>query len=132
MEPKDRLPRLGELELAVLERLWSVGETDVLHVHAAIGKRRGITVNTIGSALERLHRKGLVRREKVSHAYRYRAVFDRDAFRARKLVDAAGGVNALVSEGLLAAFVDIVADTRAEALGRLEALVRQKRSERGT
>ncbi|MEZ4256853.1 MAG: BlaI/MecI/CopY family transcriptional regulator [Polyangiales bacterium] len=124
------LPPLGEVELAVLECLWAGGDQDVQGVHAAVGKRRGISVNTVGSALERLHRKGLVAREKVSYAYRYRAALDREAFRARKLVDAAGGLEALSKEGLLTAFVDLVADADSSALDELERLVRSKR--RGT
>lgn len=56
------LPRLGELERSVLEYLWRAGEADVMQVHAAIGRRR-IMSNTVGSALERLFRKGLVSRQ---------------------------------------------------------------------
>jgi predicted transcriptional regulator len=126
---RNRLPRLGDLELAALDHLWSTGTADVLETHAAIGKRRGITPNTVGSALERLFRKKLVAREKVSHAYRYRPLIDREEFRARKLVDAAGGMNELANEGLLAAFVEVVAQTHSEALDQLEALIRAKRKE---
>jgi predicted transcriptional regulator len=124
------LPRIGELELAVLEHLWRVGEADVLETHTAIGKRRGITPNTVGSALERLSRKKLVAHDKVSHAYRYRPSMDREQFHARKLVDAAGGMKELASDGLLAAFVEMVAETRSDALDQLEALIRVKRKER--
>jgi predicted transcriptional regulator len=123
-------PALGDLELAVLEHLWSVADADVLGTHAAVGARRGISVNTVGSSLERLHRKGLVDRWKVSHAYRYRAALDRDAFRARRVVDAAGGVRSLARGGLLAAFVDLVAEHDTAALDRLEALIVRKRKER--
>lgn len=124
------LPQIGELELAVLEHLWKVREADVLETHRAIGKRRGITPNTVGSALERLSRKRLVVRDKVSHAYRYRPSMDRKQFHARKLVDAAGGMKELASEGLLTAFVEMVAETRSDALDQLEALIRAKRKER--
>ena len=122
------LPPLGELEILVLEYLWQAGETDVIGAHAAIGRRRGITVNTVGSSLERLHRKGLVRRRKVSHAYLYEAAIDRDSFRARRLAHAAGGPRELASEGLLAAFVDLVSDADAAALDQLEQLIARKRA----
>src|SRR5262245_29363590 len=125
-----KTPPLGELELAVLEHLWSAGEADVVETHTAVGSRRGISVNTVGSSLERLHRKGLVERRKVSRAYRYRAALDRDAFRSRRVVDAVGGARALAKSGLLAAFVDLVADTDAAALDRLEQLIARKREER--
>jgi predicted transcriptional regulator len=123
------LPRLGELEQRVLEHLWRAGESDVIEVHAAVGKRRGISVNTVGSALERLYKKRLASRVKVSHAYRYSATLDRDAFRARSLAEAAGGVRSLATEGLLAAFVDLVADVDGAALDRLEDLIAEKRAE---
>ncbi|HEX9619591.1 MAG TPA: BlaI/MecI/CopY family transcriptional regulator [Polyangiaceae bacterium] len=124
-----QLPRLGELELSVLEHLWRVLDADVQEVHAAVGKKRGISPNTVGSALERLHKKNLLAREKVSHAYRYRAALDREAFRARRLLEAAGGLRALGKGGLLAAFVDLVADADGSALRELERLIRRKREE---
>jgi predicted transcriptional regulator len=124
------LPLLGDLELAVLEHLWDCDETDVIHAHALVGAKRGISVNTVGSALERLYKKGLAKREKVSHAYRYRPALDRDAFRARRLMQAAGSLETLSRDGVLAAFVDLVADTDREALDELERLVQRRRKER--
>jgi predicted transcriptional regulator len=129
-KPSPALPRLGELERSVLEYLWRAGAADVTQVHAAIGKRR-IMPNTVGSALERLYRKGLVSRHKVSHAYRYRAALGADEFAARRVVEAAGGLKALSGAGLLAAFVDLVADVDEAALDRLEALIAEKRDRRG-
>lgn len=125
------LPVLGALELELLEHLWRANESDVTEAHSAIGKRRGITPNTIGSALERLFKKGLVARHKVSHAYRYQVRMQRDEFAARRVLAAAGGMKALAEAGLLSAFVDLVADVDEAALDRLEALIAEKRGERG-
>ncbi len=113
----------------MLEHLWRVEEADVQETHRALGRRRGITANTIGSALERLNKKGLVRREKVSHAYRYRAALTKEAFAARRMIDAAGDAKMLGEAGLLSAFVDLVADVDAASLDRLEALIEKKRRE---
>lgn len=132
LKTQAKLPRLGELELAVLDFLWNTPDADVHETHAAVGKGRGISPNTVGSALERLHKKSLLARTKVSHAYRYRATVDRETYRARKVVDAAGGLRALSKSGLLAAFVDLVADSDEQALGELERLIRVKREESGT
>lgn len=133
MARRDRsLPILGELELELLEYLWQTGEADVNESHLAVGKPRKITANTIGSALERLYKKELVTRRKVSHAYRYRPAIDRDEFAARRVLDAAGGGQALARAGLLSAFVDLVADVDDAALDRLEALIAEKRGERGS
>ena len=91
--------------------------------------QEGITANTVGSALERLYRKGLASRWKVSHAYRYKATLGPDAFRARRVIEAAGGIRNLANGGLLAAFVDLVANTDSVALDQLEQLILEKREE---
>jgi predicted transcriptional regulator len=129
MQRKNRLPPLGELELAALEHLWRNEEADVIETHASIGRRRGCSVNTVGSALERLHRKGLVARRKVSHAYRYAAALGREEFQARRLATAVGGAQALSDEGVLSAFVDLVARTDESALDRLAALIAERRKD---
>ncbi len=123
-------PPIGELEMAVLEHLWRAGEADVLETHAVVGRRR-ISPNTVGSALERLFRKGLVVREKVSHAYRYRAAVTREELTARRVVDAAGGLAELSQAGMLSAFVDLLADVDEASLDQLEKLIAEKRSKGG-
>lgn len=123
-------PTLGRLERRVLEYLWRAGETDVIETHGAVGARSGLSVNTVGSTLERLYRKGLLSRRKVSHAYRYQAALTRDEFLARQVVAGAGGLASLTRKGLLASFVDIVARTDREALDEMERLIAEKRREK--
>ncbi len=125
------LPVLGELELAALEHLWDRGEDDVAGAHAALGRARSITLNTVGSALERVLGEGLVRRWKVSHAYRYAAALEREAFHARRIVEVAGGAAALADTGLLAAFVDAVAEIDETSLDRLAEILEARREGRG-
>jgi predicted transcriptional regulator len=124
------LPILGELESTVLEYLWDHTEADVKDVHRDIGGARGITVNTIQSTLERLHRKGLARRERVSHAYRYQPALSRDEFRARVVAVAAGELKGAAATGVLAAFVDLATKADENNLARLEALVKKARAQR--
>src|SRR5262245_26293206 len=121
------LPMLGPLEQAVLEQLWRVGECDVIEAHAAVASRTGTSVNTVGSSMERLYRKGLVWRHKVSHAYRYKPTLTRDDFVARRLIESAGGLESLASKGLLASFLDLVTDEDHKALDELEKLIAKKR-----
>jgi predicted transcriptional regulator len=119
------------LERRVLEHVWRVGEADVVETHAAVGTRAGISVNTVGSTLERLARKGMLSRRKVSHAYRYQAALTRDEFLARQVIAGAGGLGSLTRKGLLASFVDVVARTDREALDEMERLIAEKRREKG-
>jgi predicted transcriptional regulator len=99
----------------------------VQEAHRAVGQKRRITVNTVGSALERLYKKDLVAREKVSHAYRYSPAMARDEFRATRVLEAAGGLSALSEEGVLAAFVDLVEASDGDALDQLERLIADRR-----
>lgn len=130
MADVEPLPPLGDLELEVLDHLWAVGEADVTETHAVVGRARSNSVNTVGSALERLHRKGLVRRTKVSHAYRYRPALEREAFHARRMVDAVGGAQALADLGVLAAFVDAVAESDRSSLDQLSDLIAERKRSR--
>ena len=110
-------------------RLWSGGPQDVKACHLAIGRSRRITHNTIQSTMERLYRKGLLRRDKVSHAYVYEASLTREEYGtrlARDVVAAAVGSAAPVS--LLAAFVDLAERTGDEGLARLERLIAERRA----
>ena len=124
------LPEIGDLEFAVMTHLWNVGEADVGETHAAIGLKRGIKPNTVGSALERLFRKDLVKREKQSHAFRYTPALSRDEFSARRILDAGGGLEALSRVGMLSAFVDLVADVDHSLLDHLQSLIAEKRDTR--
>lgn len=124
------IPLLGELELAVLERLWSEGTAEAKDVHHVIGEPRGITLSTIQSTLERLHRKQLLIRERVSHAYRYAPSMSRAEFRARSMASVAGDLRQAESAGVLAAFVDLVAKTDARSLDRLAEMVAAARARR--
>lgn len=124
------IPVLGDLETAVLEHLWTHGTAEAKDVHRVIGEPRDITLSTIQSTLERLHRKGLLMRERVSHAYRYAPKLTRAEFRARAMADAAGDLKGAEAAGVMAAFVDLVAKTDGRRLDELAAIVRAAQSRR--
>jgi predicted transcriptional regulator len=67
----------------------------------------------------------------VSHAFRYHAILDRESFRARRVAEAVGGLSKLAERGVLAAFVDLVANSDEKALSKLEELIRVRKKGRG-
>jgi len=123
-------PYLGELEMAVLEHLWSHGEFDAKGVYSALGKTRGISHNTIQSTLERLFKKKLLARNKISHSYVYLAIVGRDELMGRMINDVVNTISKNNSDGMLAAFVDIAARTDEAHLDRLEQLINEYRLNR--
>ena len=122
------LNELGELELAVLSYLWGVEETCVKELHQAIGRERRIGVNTIGSTLVRLHEKGLVTREKVSHAYQYAAVLSQYEFMVRRMLESVGPISRSPLDTFISVFLELLSEEKGNtALAQLEALVLAKR-----
>ncbi len=130
MTPVPPLPRLGELETAVLEHVWAAGPSDVKAVHRALGAPRGITLNTVQSTMERLFRKGLLAREKVSHAYVYSPRHTREELGARMVEEVVSRLLKGEAIPVLEAFVDLAARTDEANLDRLERLIAERRKAR--
>lgn len=122
-------PYLGELELAILEELWSHGALDAKATHRIIGARRGIGLNTVQSTLERLFRKQLLAREKISHAYVYRPALERETLMERLIEHVVETFSQGRPEPMLTAFVDLAAKVDDANLSRLERLIAERRDE---
>lgn len=120
---------LGDLEMEVLERLWRMGSGDVRAVHAAQCKGRDNHPNTVQSALERLFRKGLLDREKHSHAYIYTPRLTREELAARLIDETLQRVKGSEPLPMLAAFVDLAMGQDPAVLNELEQLLKARRAE---
>lgn len=128
MRPNPSL-NLGDLEMQVLEELWTLGAGDVRAVHQAIVSIRDVHSNTVQSAMERLFRKGLLEREKISHAYVYKPRISREDLAARLIEETIGRMNPAKPLPLLAAFVDLSLQNQDPGtLEELERLVAERRS----
>lgn len=121
---------LGELEMAVLEHLWLAKSGDAKAVHHSIGVQRGIAQNTVQSTLERLFRKQLLGREKVSHAYVYSPLVQRGELMTQLIDDVVQTLSDGKTDYLLSAFVDYAARADASSLDRLEELIAQCREDK--
>jgi len=129
--PLIKSPYLGALELAVLEELWSRGELDAKTAHRRVGVQRGISLNTVQSTLERLFRKGLLKREKVSHAFLYEPALRREELMERMIAEVAQTLSDGRPEPMLAASVDFAANSDEANLARLESLIVERRAKLG-
>ena len=114
-----------------MDFLWSGGEGEAKTVHAALGKRRGITLNTIQSTLKRLFNKQLLERDKVSHAHVYRPRVTREEFHRGLLDELVGDLMQGHGDAVVSAFVDLAERAGPKHLARLEALVAERRRKPG-
>lgn len=119
---------LGDLEMEVLGQLWKLGSGDVRAVHQGLSGERDNHPNTVQSALERLYRKGLLDREKRSHAYIYSPRLSREELAARLIEEALHRVNGSEPMPTLAAFVDLAAGQDPRVLDELERLLKAHRA----
>ena len=123
-------PRLGELEACLLKYLWTVESGTAKSVHDAVGRARGVSLNTIQSTLDRLYTKQLLDRKKVSRAYCYTACVSCGSLLAAMVAEAAtrfSGDNATA----MAALIEAAAQLDDAALDELERLIAARRAGEG-
>ena len=119
--------QLGKLEIAILECLWRGGENDAQSLHHYLQGQRRVSLSTVQSTLERLFRKGLVNRQKISHAYRYQARLQRRELLGSMINDVVRQLGGGQLEPILSSFVDYAEQIDETSLNQLEELVAQRR-----
>jgi predicted transcriptional regulator len=81
--------RFGELEAAVMDRLWSrSAPASVREVWNDLRPERELAYNTVLTVVDNLHRKGWLHRERAGRAYRYTPLASRGDYGARLMRDA--------------------------------------------
>jgi len=76
---------LGELELEVMKILWDRGRSSVLQVAEKLSKQKGYARTTILTIIQRLHKKGFLKRKKENGVYRYEPTQKRQQVMGRLL-----------------------------------------------
>lgn len=82
------LPTLGTREIKVLKLLWRDGELTAQQALSFFANDQ-ISLSTMQSTLERLHRKNLVNRSKTGRFYTYKAAISQQAMISNLLQDIA-------------------------------------------
>jgi predicted transcriptional regulator len=126
-----KMTRLGELERAVMDHLWSSDEPQtVRQVHEALSAHRDLAYTTIMTVLQRLAKKNLVVQHRDDRAHRYAPTHGRDELVAGLMVDALDQVEDSGSrEAALVHFVERVGAGEAAALRRALAELESKNRE---
>jgi predicted transcriptional regulator len=119
---------LGELEKLVLNYFWLIDAADAKQVHAYFEKQRGGTLNTIQSTLDRLFKKGLLTRNKESHAFHYRAAKQRKAFIGQLIKDVTQDFTLADEDSVLTAFVSLSSELNEAQLDKLDELIQDYRA----
>ncbi|MBM95983.1 MAG: hypothetical protein CMI09_09090 [Oceanospirillaceae bacterium] len=112
-----RTPNLGEREMAIMEVLWHAGPQSAQSIQQTLDDP--ISLSTVQSTLERLHRKQLLERQKNGRAYVYQALLQKADLVACLLSDIATDLGDADSQVLVAGFMDYLDGTAPDARGQL-------------
>lgn len=106
---------LGELETAIMDRVWARGApATVRQIHEDLRESRDSAYTTVMTVMGILHRKGYLRREREGRAWRYEAMASREQCAARLMRQALG--EGRDTEAVLTHFLDEASPEQSEVL----------------
>lgn len=114
-----------------MEFVWSHGPAEVKKVHGVLGIARRIKPNTVQSTMERLFRKGLLSREKVSHAYVYSPRLSPQEVRAQIVEAVLARLVGDRADLRLSTLIDVVERAGPLALRQFRRMLAARRRRRG-
>jgi predicted transcriptional regulator len=121
---------LGHLEIAVLEILWVLGESNV---HQVVNKlKRPLAYTTVMTTLDRLFKKGLLNRRKEDRAFFYSPRWSRQEWEHKRAGELVAGFLAgpqPSGELLLSCLLEAVGQQDEALLDELEKKIKMKRKE---
>jgi predicted transcriptional regulator len=118
---------LGELERAVMEVLWDRGTPAAVRDVARALSERELAYTTVMTVLDRLAKKGFVRRQRDGRAWRYEPENTREGYVAQLMLDALSLTGD--RDAALTRFARSVSGTEAEVLSQALAQARQDERE---
>ena len=120
---------LGHLEQEILDVLWSRGDATGKDIFDNIKRTREIALTTVLTVLERLTKKGLVKKVKGESFYVYKPAYTKDEFARKVSKEVLKSIFEISTNGASASFVDFLADTHPIELDKLAALIESKKKE---
>ena len=122
-------PKLGRLELKILEALWDKGASSVREIQEALPAKGRPAYTTVQTVLYRLEAKNAVRRtKKIGNAHIFEALLSRNAAQ-RRLIDEVLALFGGRTQPLIAHLIDtgrLTLDDVEAARKTLRALTKQE------
>jgi predicted transcriptional regulator len=112
---------LGELETAIMEVVWSRGQSTVREVLSGLQRTPSPAYTTVLTVMTRLAEKGLLQRTRSAKVDIYRAIYGREEFGQRVSAAAVRGLVDEFGEVALAQFAAALERADPQRLARLRA-----------
>ena len=118
---------LGDIERLVMDILWSRAEVTGREVLEEIQKERPLAFTTILTVMDRLLKKGLIRRKKRGGVFVYAPSISRDEFVKQVSEEGLHGILDISASSAASSFVDILYKTSPEEMDRLSRLIEERK-----
>ena len=118
---------LGDLEKSVMDVLWEKGEVTGRGVFEEVGHGRALAFTTILTVIDRLLKKGLVKRVKKEKLFVYTASMSRDDFVRKVSQEVLQGIFDISASSAATSFIDILYKTSPEEIDRLSRLIEERK-----
>lgn len=116
---------LGDLEARVITVVWKLQRpVSAREVHVEVVRDHTVAIHTVITVLNKLVRKGLLRRDRGGEVFEYSARMTEEQFLKEISRRAVDGILSLGSDAVAASFVDALADRDPEQLAVLARLIR--------
>lgn len=118
---------LGDLEKSVMDVLWEMGEATGREVLEEIEKERAVAFTTVLTVMDRLLKKGLIKRIKKEGLYVYKATLSKDDFVKQVSEEVLQGILDISASSAAASFLDILYKTSPDEIDRLSKLIEERK-----
>ncbi len=120
---------LGRLEQEILDVLWKSGPLNGKEIFSDIRRKRDIALTTVLTVLERLAKKGLVRKTRGESVYIFEAAYSREGFAREVSQEVLKSIFDISRSGACASFVDMLATADPVELEELSSMIEKKKKE---
>ena len=118
---------LGDLEARVMQSVWHIARpATAREVYEVVAREHDVAIHTVITVLNKLVRKGLLRRRKRSDLLHYEARWSEAEFMkeaSRRVVE---GILSFGPSAVATSFVDVLAEADPERLAELKRLIEER------
>ena len=118
---------LGELELEILQILWSSPHLSAKSITQHLSSTRKVTLSSVQSSLESLRKKDLLSYSKTRQAFYYQANITRSELLSKYVCKIIQNLHDGKLETILSSFVHFAENIDEDALNNLEQLIHERR-----
>jgi predicted transcriptional regulator len=124
---------LGDLEAQVMEEVWKKKKASVKEIHQSLCEKKGLAYTTVMTVMDRLAKKGYLRRKKAGRSYIYEPALTQEKLSFFLAESVVGSFFKEFGSSALLSFLEKVVPEDEELLEKLEKIVafsRQKERQR--